>query len=373
MRKGTKVLYVLPVERQSAQGRHNYSVDLSNGTRVSIGRSKAKGINIPVGFVRNGGKLQTGLDEILDNPFYGLDINEVPDEDKPGSHWVDKFKEISGREKIDKQTLYEYLDNVPQGTYTSKVGRSTMAEIGANLQQFLREQETFLEGFSIYLHEGTNRFEDSSQRGRLGILICENHPKISRSRDLVNPDEHEFYIGSEEEAVVLKNRKIDKVMDAVADLKILRRDHPAIDSYMVAVVLDLVKGDVKPSTMELLLKDYIWEPKKTNFGTQEERIMKFNDSYELLKDNPDRFYIRYLMKQALNSGVFLVSGARHLMWPNKKGYPNLYDLGTNYQKVENMFLEQYKLFEPMDNPDQEPENWYRDLENDLKMRGIKCK
>lgn len=373
MRKGTKTVYVVAATRQSVQGRHNYSVDLTNGTKVTMERSRAKGINIPIGFVRQGSKLKTGMDVILDNPYYQLELNELDDNDKPGSHWVDKYDAIKTREKIDRQTLYEFLDNVPQGTYSSVVGRSTMAEIGADVQKFIKETSNFLETFSVYLHEGVNPFSDNTQRGRLGILACENHPKVARNRDLFNPDMHEFYIGSEEEAVVLKNRKIDRVMDTVADLKLLQREHPKFDMYQIAVVLGIAQGDVKETTLEMLLKDFVWEAKKTNEGTQEERLDKFDAIFSLLKENPDRLYIRYLMKQALNSGVFQISGARHVMWPNKKGYPNLYDLGTNVPKIENMFLEQYNLYTPMENADQESDNWYFDLERDLKARGIRCK
>lgn len=371
MIKGKRTIYVLHVERQSVQGRHNYSVDLGSGTQVSLGRVRAKGIKIPFGFVKRKGTniLDTGLDVMIENPYYSRDLNELDQEFKPGSNWVDKYDSIKDREQIDKQTYYEILDNVPQGYYTSVCNMRTMVEIGADAQALRDSHPTFLEKFSVFLNEGVNTFPSTSQRGRLGQLVCERHPKIANSRDLINPDYHEFYIGSAEEATIEKNRKIDKVMDAIADLREVQRNYSQFTSYQLAVVLDLLQGDSSDATVELTLKDYIWESKKTNKGKQEERLSNFRDKYDLLKNDPDRLYIQYLIKQALNTGVFLTSGTRHIMWPNKKGIDNLYDLGTNMKKIERMFFEQLELYDPSIDAD----NWFADLERELKMKGVRTK
>lgn len=371
MSTGKKTIYVLHVQRQSVQGRHNYSVDLGNGTTVSAGRVRAKGVQIPIGFVRKKGTniLDTGLDELIDNPYYERELNDIDDHYKPGSKWVDRYPEIMKREKIDLQTYYEILDNVPQGHYTSVCGTKTMAEIGPDAEALKESKPTFLERFKVYLKEGTNRFTNTTQRGRLGIQACLKHPKVANSRELINADYHEFYIGSAEEAVIEKNRRIDRVMDAVANLKEVQRKYDQFTSYQMAIVLGIAQGDTSDATVEMQLKDYIWKEKKTQEGTQAQRIEEFEEKYETLKQDPDRLYIQYLIKQALNTGVFRTSGDRHIMWPNKKGMPNLFDLGTNMKKIEKMFFEQFTLYEPEIDAD----NWFKDLETELRIKGVRTR
>lgn len=326
---------------------------------------------MPIGFVRRKGTniLDTGLDEVIDNPFYERELNELDDSNKPGSHWVDKYDSLKQREKIDLQTYYEILDNMPQGTYTSVSGLKTMAEIGTDVETMKATKPTFLDKFNVFLSEGTNIFANDSQRGRLGQLACERHPKVANSRDLVNEDVHEFYIGSAEEAVVEKNRKINRVMDALADLREVQRNYDQFTSYQMAVILDLVTGDTSDATVELALKDFVWEKKKSNKGTQVVRLDEFASKYEMLKNDPDRLYIQYLIKQALNTGVFMTSGTRHIMWPNKRGMDNLYDLGTNTRKIEQMFFEQLELYDP----GIDAENWYNDLVTELKLKGVRTR
>ena len=53
MIKGQKI-YVVHVPRTSAQGRHTYEYKRDDGTTISMGRTRSKGISIPFSFVRNG-------------------------------------------------------------------------------------------------------------------------------------------------------------------------------------------------------------------------------------------------------------------------------------------------------------------------------
>ena len=64
MIKGQKI-YVVHVPRTSAQGRHTYEYKRDDGTTISMGRTRSKGISIPFSFVRNGNQLLTGLDELI--------------------------------------------------------------------------------------------------------------------------------------------------------------------------------------------------------------------------------------------------------------------------------------------------------------------
>lgn len=371
MSTGNKTIYVLQVERQSQQGRHNYSVDLDSGQKISLKRSKARGIKIPIGFVRKGNSniLNTGLDKIVDNPYYGVEYDQLDDDRKPGSNWINRYNSIKEMERIDLQTLYEMMDDVAPGTYTSQCGTLNMFEVGADVEKVKRAEPVFLEQFSVYLGEGVNVFSSNTQRGRLGILACERHPKVANSKQEIDISFHEFYIGSAEEAVLEKNRKIDNVMESIGYLQDVLKNYDDFTTYQLAVILDVAQGNVSPATVEMNLKDFVWREKKTTRGTQEDRISEFNKTYDILTEDPNRIYIKYLVKQAINSGVFLTSGSRNLMWPAKKGYDNLYNLGSNIKKIENMFYQQLEIYDS----GSDAENWFHDLENDLKQRGVKCR
>ena len=104
MIKGQKV-YVVHVPRTSAQGRHTYEYKRDDGTTISMGRTRSKGISIPFSFVRNGNQLVTGLDELIDNPYYELSKEQV----NFGSNWFSNFDTVTSQKQITLQMLYEIM------------------------------------------------------------------------------------------------------------------------------------------------------------------------------------------------------------------------------------------------------------------------
>lgn len=362
-----KKLFVMSVPRKSIQGRTDYTVETSSGRRIYTGRTRARGVQIPFGFIKDSSNhFITGLDEHVDNPFYGQELEQLPKHLKIGSIWIDKYPSIKERETIDKQTLFEILDNREPGTYTSKSGVPQMT-MGNNKQVFRDIEPSFFDNFSIYLSEGTNVFSGDTHRGRLAIQICELHPKIAKSKELVNEDTHEFYIGEAEESIKEQNKEIDLVITGLGNYDRLKKDYDSFTEYQIAVILGLVRGDASPTLIENQMKNFLWEQKKNTQGTQTERITRFNSYFDQLQNDKDAVYVSYLLKQALNVGSVYYDGG-YYFWKSQKGKPELHK-HYNRKKLETLLYNHLQEFDPND----DRINHFKEFEDELKDKGIQCK
>lgn len=364
MIKGQK-LFVVHVPRTSAQGRHNYEYVREDGTTISMGRTRSKGISIPFTFVRNGNQLLTGLDELIDNPYYELSKDQV----SFGSNWFSNFETIISKKQITLQMLYEILDDMVPGTYTSTTNSPLMSQIMNDVKVADRlNNPSELEQFKIWLQEGTNVFSSDTSRGRLAIQLLKNHPKVALDKNQVNENLHEFYIAEEEEAIKEANKKIDIVMDGLTKLGLLFSNYDMFTRYQMSVVLDLVNGEASDSLVEMALKNHIWEQRKVSKGTQEERIIQFMEQYDVLLRDKDKLYVRYMLQQAVNTGIFYITAGKHF-WRSQKGIENLYNLGISKTKIENMLYQEMEAFDP----DLTEDNVYYKLMSELKQKGVKCR
>lgn len=362
-------IFVTNVPRKSVQGRDQYAYRLDDGTAISSGRTRSRGISIPFGFIKRGKTLATGLDEMVDNPFYDLELTELNSDLKIGSNWFGKYDSVKAVKMISRQMLYEILDDVSEGTYTSQINTPSMSEVLTDTNMLKDVRRTYLEGFRIYLNEGTNVFDSSTTRGRLAIQVCKNHPKIASNKNDVNESLHEFYIAEEEEGVRETNRKIDTVMEGLQKLGDLFAKYDMFTRYQMGVTLDIIAGDVSDSLVEMNLKNYIWEQKSNKQGSQVERINNFVEMFDLLARDKDRLYIKYMLKQAVNSGIMMIQSGQYI-WKSQKGIENLYRLGTSVSKIENMLFNEMEAYDPDSNAE---DNVYYRLNNELKSKGIKCK
>ena len=358
-------IYVLPIQRVSAQGRNNYDFVTNEGTSIPAGRTRAKGVKISMKFHRNENKLVTGFDEVTTNPYYGLN-------DCPASEWLPLWDTIKNQQEVNVQTINEIKDNVAQGTYTSVAASPVMARAmnDMSLAQSVAKTQTELEKFICYLDtEGVNVFDNLSQRGRLSIALCKNHPRIAPNANSANSDIHEFYIGEEEEAIKQKVEKRDLLVDSLANLGDLLKNYNEFTQQQVSTVLKLLYNDASPAVTKSALQDFLFEDKKNAFGNQQERIEKFNNIYELLTKEPDRVYIKYLVEQAVKNYAILMDGGKYI-WKSQRGIDNYYDLGIKQTSVENLFLREYEIFDPKDiNAD----NAYYKLIQELRGFGVKVK
>lgn len=376
-----KTVHVLPADRLSPQGRHNqiYSVIDANQELVStkaMKKTKEEGvievIDFPKSLSKN--KLLTGLDELINNPFKGLNPNEVIETyGLNSSRWFNTMEKIVSIDKIKKQTYYEIIDGVDEDYYNSKCTFDMM-----NPRTYLNKdkEKTFLEGFNIILYPRPNSFSSDTPRGRLSIqLLLEQSKlgssKIAPSKFDVNPSTHNWYLVFDNEEEIEVEAKRDLLKKAMHYLYVLEEEYQPLDLYKMATVLtnstgeSLVKGHVSNSAVKKQLDSYI----NSTESTQEENLNKFISNYEEMSDlaTAERFNMKYLVQQAVNNGIIIVRETKFL-WPSQKSKPNIYDLGHEYNKVVNFFAQEYVNYNP---DDEETTNYYNELRNELLNKEVK--
>lgn len=363
-------VYVLPVQRQSVQGRSNYTFGTKNG-EVNAERTFARGVKKVFPFAGNtdGTALATGLETYIENPYFEQDYNNLSEELRPKSNWRLKLEEIKTQEQITLQTLYEILDNVPEGTYSPLKAGVSMSS--SNMAIALKTwTPTFLENFRIYLEDGTNVFTNETQRGRLAIQLVRNHPKIAPDKKSINPNYHEFYIAQQDEALEERAGKRNTVMYAVTELGVLKEKLKAEPFllYQMAVVLGCVRGNVSTKVVDDELATWVWEQKKIGNLTQEQRISDFEDLLPLFENTEglDKMYIKYLIKQALNSNIIINEKGKYL-WLSQRKIENLFDLGTSKKGVETFFYNELSKAEA------EVDSHVSTLETELKKAGVQTR
>lgn len=337
-------VFVLPVKRVSVQGRGNYTISLPDGTKVPAERTFHRDVQKTFAFASNkeGTKLITGLEKLIDNPYYQQELDDLPEEIRPKGDWAIKYEELlKPRQQITLQTFYEVLDNVPLGTYTSEKSKITMVNSFGFNSMFKEWTPTYLENFRIYLKDGTNVFTNKTSRGRLAIQLLRNHPRIAKSSSEVNINVHDFYIATEEESYINKrdSRKlVSKGAVALEKLATASEEDPFL-LQMVAGAVGILKG-VNTSRYKILdmLDNYIWEEKNINREKQEDRIRKFIDIVSLIdtKEGRDKIYVKYLITMALQTNTFAISNGS-IFWLSKRD-SNLFELGRDMQKIETGFL-----------------------------------
>lgn len=358
MKKGVSTMFVNPVERISVQGRHEQMYINSTGDMKPMKRTMAndtyKKYHFPLD--SNTGKLRTGLDETISNPYFGRNPKELA----VGSNWREKIKDIVEKREITKQTYFEILDNREEGFYNSDAMSFSLRKRGPN------DKQTFLQGFSIILYDRPNPFSDDTPRGRLAQQLVKIHGRIAPSKAEANPGRHHFYISEENEAAVERTRKQDIINDAITDLTIMRRNHTTYRNYQMVILLKEAKGEVAEVTIKDILNKYISE-KSIH---QMDNIDKFNRYHNLLnggREGVEKYDIMYLIQQAINTNVMSIREG-HYVWHSKSGIPNVYKISTNLEKVVNFFLAEYGKY---DEADENADNWYKELLTEVKNKGIK--
>lgn len=364
-----KRVHVVKVPKVSYQKRGNYTTIGPDGVRRQANRQMARKVTRPFGFVsdKNNEKiLITGLDNYVVNPYFDTDIEDIPISYRPKGPWENKWNDIRAKEKITLQLLYEIMDNVDEGYYASMKNTPSMSSPLANAKRFQELEPTFLEVFKIHLHEGTNVFKNSTQRGRLGILVLENHPRIAESKEEAdqNPDKYDFYIASAEEVLEESERKDNKYMEAIVRLSDVMDNYDSFVAYQFAVALKAVKGNVGTREAKKALREYIMSDKRVSGMTQMERWDQFNKVYVAFKDDINTLYALYLVRQAYILSIFRdVSGK--IVWATQKTRENLFDLGVNFNKVVDGFYQAMKTYDP----DVDIDNMFAILEGEIKSQG----
>lgn len=368
----TTTIYINPIQRISAQGRHKQVFTLIGKTgemipTTGMGKNKEFGTASEYPFRLNSGsnKLITGLDKPIENPFKGLEPSVIIEEYNLSQDWLKHLEQLVKQEQIKLQTKYEILDNVAYNFYTNDVS-STVFQ--ANWKANLDKPKNFLETFKVILYDRPNVFTDDTPRGRLSIALLKMHPAIAKSKAEANSAVHHWYVSEENEAAMEKVRKRDIIENAITDWRILTRNSTPYIMYQLASLLKtndgnpIVKGKVNENTVKGLVSDYL----NDSTTHQLDNIEKFNKLHGMLSDREDkkRFYIMYIVQQALNTGVIGVRDGFYI-WYSKSAQDNIYKHNT-YDALISTIQREYSNYNPQDTT---VANWYKDLYEEVQSKG----
>lgn len=347
-------MFVYPAPRVSKQGRSNYMYVDDTGRTIPAGRTFArkavKSYCVPL--APDGMKLNTGLNELIDNPF----LNEEFALKNIRDQWLDRKDHLQSSEQITMQTYLEVMHNRPPGTYTD--------EKKAGLMDNETKENNFFERYSVSLSDGTNVFTSDTIEGQLGMIVMKACDSIAKSKAECNTAIHDFYIGAENEAIAELETKREKQGKAIAKLHNIFDNYPDFIAYQIAVVLDVVRGTVNALQVRNALSNFLWEQSK-NMSTNIDRFNRITRDIES-KEGMERLYIRYVFQQAINTRTIEPVNGRFI-WHNKRNVKNLYDLGSKQEAIMNSFHAEMMVY----HPETAAENFYGDLIQELRFKGVK--
>lgn len=370
----TKKIIVEPAERTSVQGRHKqvYTIRQDNGQLIpttTMGKTKELGTTAEYHFPidPNKNKLITGLAEMKKNPFKGSTVEEIMSTYALPQSWQSILPKVIEQDRIKKQTIYEIEDGVEPDFYTDEIGH-TMFKLPSDINQYGKNR-TYLQDLTLILYPRPNPFDDSSPRQRLLMEMIKVLPQIANSKAVVNSAFHDWYISKENEAEEEKARKQEVIEKATFNLYKLKHEHGRYRSYQVAIMLTdeagrpILKGEATSEKVNNILSDYILDSGRY----QMDNIEKFMDIIELFGsvDGMERLEVWYIVQQALNTNI-ITHRDNEYVWHSKAGTPDVYKLGSSFEKLVNFFFKEYKTYAP----DADVTNWYGDLMKEVKARGI---
>lgn len=376
--KNNKVLFCNPVQRYSHQGRNAqvYTIKGKTGELVvsgSMKKNKELGTVEQVSFPYNPDKqrLETGLDEIIDNPFYAADPKEIVSKYNLSNKWETKIVSVSESERISKQTYFEIISGVDPDFYTSEM-RYTIFNPPSHGVTY---EPTFLQKFKIILYDRPNRFEDDNtprtSRERLAMQLIKVHPKIANSKQGINSAFHTWYVSEENEAELEYNKKSEIINKATYHLFKIQNEDSDYRMYQVASLLKdknsfrpIIKGKTTRDLVISKLNDFVTNQKNTS---QMRNIDEFMKIVNMLKtqEGSDKFFVKYLIQQAINTNIVSVKDGYYI-WHSKFDTPNAYKF-SDENKFINFIKKDYETYNPKD---KDVQNWYADLKNELIAKNV---
>lgn len=361
-----KTIIVKPVPRISAQNRHEYYYR-DGETAIPAGRTKARNASDRYGFVsaKDGKNLKTGMDKIIVNPYYNKSIDELPENIRPKGEWEMEYASLVNTEKITLQTYLEIVHNQPKGTYSSV---RTMPDMTKMTPLKKEHVSSFLEEFGYRLVDGTNIITSGTPDSDLALLVLENHPKIAKSKEEVNPDIHNFYIANVEEELMEQTRQKDRFMELVAAGQDLLDNMNPFAAYQMGIILKLFKGKPTVTSVRKVIQEYVTTQTRTEKGSFEERFKDFMGIYNLLKGDTEeraKVYVMYLVRQAINESLFHISKGVYF-WVSQRDNENWYSLGSSFNVIIDRFVQEYMVYDP----DVIPENFFAYLEEEVSRKNL---
>ena len=369
-------IIVKPVPRESVQRRHLTPVkvfDPNTGQFVDTGhvsgKTKAKNAveSLPFQPDRAKNKYKTGLEEMVDNDFKGMDVMTLKSQRSLSNSWDDYLDRIVEQDKISRQTLYEVMDGVEPDYYSSRIQYDSLNP--GNLFGGGEKERSYIEQFEVIMYDGANVFSSDTSRGRLAIQLLKNRSDVAVDK-VFNPNTHRWYIAEENEEE-LDRIKVDEIEnEAVSALFDVKRNYPEYKLYQFGIQIitksnvPLIKGEVPSSVVYDQLNRFI----KAKTKDKKENIQTFIDLYGKFKNSPHLFEMDYLIQQGLNSNVLFFDKGQ-LYWKTKSGEPNVYKW-RNQEAFRAFMLEEEEKYNPKE---KDLSNYYTDFIQELKEKGIRTK
>ena len=369
-------IIVKPVPRESVQRRHLTPVkvfDPNTGQFVDTGhvsgKTKARNAteSLPFQPDRSKNKYKTGLEEMVDNDFKGMDVLTLKSQRSLSNGWDDYLDRIVEQDKISRQTLYEIMDGVEPDYYSSRIQYDSLNP--GNLFGGGEKERSFIEQFEIIMYDGANVFSSDTSRGRLAIQLLKNRSDVASDKQF-NPNSHRWYIAEENEEELDRVKVHELENEAVFYLYDLKSNYPEFKMYQFAIQIKtnnnipLVKGEVAPSIVYDQLNTYI----KAKTKDKKDNINKFIDLFNKFKKSQHLFEMDYLIQQGVNANCLFYDKGQ-LYWKDKSGEPNVYKW-RNDEAFRAFLLEEESKYNPKE---KEMSNYYIDFKNELKAKGIRLK
>lgn len=208
------------------------------------------------------GKLLTGLNEVVSNPYYKSD-KDIPSD----------FLYVKNLERISLQELLEIKHGVPKGYYTDRAWQPGDGYNEAKL--------TFFQKFKFKLNDGSTILDLSKPLDEIAYYMFKAHPLVANSNkleDKILKPKAEYYVSDKNESIQEKYTKKKQYNDCVTKLE----DNKFTPSYQrkVAKALELFKGDVSTVTDEsvyIALDTFLDE----GYKSKPENLSNFEQVYKL--------------------------------------------------------------------------------------------
>lgn len=377
MEQTIRKIWVNPVERSSPQGRHKQMYVTQIGDTMTpvtaMRKSREWGTTVEYAFPYNAGKnkLHTLLDRQILNPIKDMTPDQVLQLYNVHVDYIPRLDAIVEQKSITEQTLLEIKHGQFPNFYTDSVAY-TMLNLPSDISKY--DTLTYLQRLKLILYPRPNLFTTETPRQELLVKMVEalvDADIIAKSSNEYNASLHNFYVSEDNEFEVNFARKREKIEEAMYNLYYLKKKTTPFTCYKVACVLRekdgriITQGDVSEEFVSKALSNYIGD----NNPNQDINIETFNEVFSMINDpeNAERLDIMYLIQQALNTNVISHRDNTYI-WHSKAGTPDVYKLGTSYDKLVAFFLKEYKQYNPKDKT---ITNWYKDLRAEVESKNIR--
>lgn len=266
--ESTKVIIkTIPRDTASKISEFRNGVNGKKMNRTKLGRCKdtirALGSN------KLGGNLLTGLDKVVNNPYYKTQ-KDLPKE----------FDYLKEQETATLQEILEVKHKRPKGYYTNRAWQPSDGYKGENL--------TFFQKFKVALNDGATILDLSNPLEEISYYLLKASPKVAESNkpeDRQKKPKADFYIADKNESIQEKFTKKKLYNEAATKLN----DPKFTPSYQrkLTKILGLIKGDattIPDEQIYLFLDTFIEDGLKG----KEDNLNQFLDTYKLTQSAEGR-------------------------------------------------------------------------------------